>query len=111
MASNIPTTDPILSQFRISPDQMPKMPAPTMAPNYTSIRKFQLSLEENALVIQSHQTELGHLALVIPADKFIATNDNLPFEEPTDPGIIPPIRQKMSRQDVAALAYTAVATM
>ena len=73
-----------------------------MAPNYTSIRKFQLSLEENALFIQSHETELGHLALVIPPD--VATNDNLPFEEPTDPGIIPPIRQKTSRQDVAALA-------
>ena len=49
MNTDLPSTDPIISQFRISPDLMPKISTPTMAPNYTSIRKFQPALEENAL--------------------------------------------------------------
>ena len=90
MATKIPTTDPIPSQFRISPDQIPKMSSSTMAPSYTSIRKFQLALEENAFAIQSHQTKLGHLALVIQPDAYLSANDNNFFVEPTDPGFIPP---------------------
>ena len=41
------------------------------------------------MAIQSHQTELGHLALVISKDDFLAANNNKPFEEPKDPGVAP----------------------
>ena len=87
MNTDLPSTDPIISQFRISPDLMPKMSTPTMAPNYTSIRKFQLALEENALSIQSHQTELGHLALVITEEAYLEANNEVAFNEPTDPAM------------------------
>ena len=117
MASDIPPNDPILSQFRISPDQMPKMSTPTMAPNYTSIRKFQLALEENALSVQSHQSELGYLALVIKTEDYLTANNNQAFTGPTDPGLIPPdptvgiSTRTSAANDVAVLPYTAMATM
>ena len=88
-----------------------------MAPNYITIRNFQRALEENALTIQSHQTELSHLALVISPDEFLAANDNNPFVEQTDPGPIPPdstegISTRASAENnVALLPFTAVATM
>ena len=88
-----------------------------MAPNYTSIRKFQVALEENALAIQSHQSELGHLALVITPEAYLEANDNNKFEEPTDPGLVPldPTEffstQASADNDVAILPYTAAATM
>ena len=96
---------------------MPKMSTPIMAPNYTSIRKFQLALEENALAIQSHQSELGYLALVIKPEDYLIANDNQPFVEPTDPGLIPPdptvgiSTRTSAANNVAVLPYTAVATM
>ena len=96
---------------------MPKMSTPTMAPNYTSIRKFQLALEENALAVQSHQSELGYLALVIKSEDYLIANDNQPFVEPTDPGLIPPdpivgiSTRTSAANDVAVLPYTAVVTM
>ena len=117
MNTDLPSTDPIISQFRISPDLMPKMSTPTMAPNYTSIRKFQLALEENALSIQSHQTELGHLALVITEADYLQANSDIAFDEPTDPGLVPPdptegISTRASAEhDVAMLPYTTAATM
>ena len=117
MNTDLPSTDPIISQFRISPDLMPKMSTPTMAPNYTSIRKFQLALEENALSIQSHQTELGHLALVISEEDYLQANNQVAFNEPTDPGLVPPdptegISTRASAEhDVAMLPYTTAATM
>ena len=96
---------------------MTKMSTSTMAPNYTCIKKFLLALEENALAIQSHQTELGHLALVIQLDAYVSANDNNAFVEPTDPGLIPadPTEDISARasaeNDAAVLPYTAVATM
>ena len=111
VASDIPPNDPILSQFRISPDQMPKMSTPTMAPNYTSIRKFQLTLEKNALSVQSHQSELGYLALVIKPEDYLTANNNQAFTEATDPGLIPPdptvgiSTRTSAANDVAVLPY------
>ena len=69
---------------------MPAVSTPTMASNYTSIRKLQTAPEENAHVIQSYQTNLGHLALVILKTEFLETNGNTPFEELTNPGLTPP---------------------
>ena len=117
MTSDITFNDPILSQFRISPDQMPKMSTPTTAPNYTTIRKFQLALEENALSVQSHQCELGCLALVIKPEEYLLANNNQGFTEPTDPGLIPPdptvgiSTRTSAATDVAVLPYTTAATM
>ena len=117
MATTIPTNDRILSQFRISPDQMPKMSSPTMAPNYKSIRKFQLALEENALAVQSHQSELGNLALVIKPEAFLVSNNNTAFVEPTDLVLIPPdptediSTRTSATNDVAILPYTTEETM
>ena len=44
---------------------MPAMSTLNIVPNYASVSKFQAALKENALAIQSYQTDLGHLALVI----------------------------------------------
>ena len=96
---------------------MPKMSTPTMAPNYTFIRKFQLALEENALAVQSHQSELEYFALVITPEAYLAANDNTAFVEPTDPGLIPQDQTEgistrtSAANDVAVFPYTAVVTM
>ena len=66
----------IASQFRIPPDQMPTIPTATMAPNYTAIKKFQDALEYNAMAIQSYQSKLGHLSLVISEEEYLSANNN-----------------------------------
>ena len=108
MKSNL-STDTITSQFRIKPEDMPAMSTPTMASKYSSIRKFQTALEENAFAIQSYETDLGHLALVIPSKEFLEA----PFQEPINPGLIPPVPNEdistrpSAENDVAVLPYTA----
>ena len=108
MKSNL-STDTITSQFRIKPEDMPARSTPTMAPKYSSIRRFQTALEENAFAIQSYETDLGHLALVIPSKEFLEA----PFQGPTNPGLIPPVPNEdistrpSAENDVAVLPYTA----
>ena len=67
--------------------------------------------------VQSHQSELGYLALVIKPEDYLTANNNQAFIEPTDPDLIPPdltvgiSTRTSAASDVAVLPYTAVATM
>ena len=79
--------DGITRQFRIKPHEMPVMSTPTMTPNYTSIKKFEQALRENALAVSSYQTHLGHLALVVSPDEYKEVSDDTPFIVPTNPGL------------------------
>ena len=68
---------------------MPLMSTPTMTPNYTSIKKFEQALRENALAISSYQTHLGHLTLNISPEEYAEVINNIPFVIPTNPGLQP----------------------
>ena len=92
------------------------MSTPTMAPNCTSIGKYWTTLEENALAIQSYQTDLGYLALVISNNEFLDSNGNTSFEESTnlDLTLLNPtevVSTRTSAENVTVLPYTAVATI
>ena len=58
-----------------------------MTPNYTSIKKFEQALRENALAISSYQTHLGHLSLVVSPEEYKEVSNNVPFVIPTNPGL------------------------
>ena len=87
MTTTINPFDHVLGELRIKPDDLPKMSTPSSAPAYQTVRDFQKALNHNAMAIYSYQTELGHLALVVSKETFLAANDNKPFVEPTDPGM------------------------
>ena len=78
MSITVHEFDGITHQFHIKPHEMPSISTPTMTPNYTSIKKFELALCENALAISSYQTHLGHLALVISPEDYAKVNNNVP---------------------------------
>jgi len=85
--------DHVVSEFRISPKDMPSLSTPTQAPSYSSLRNFQKALTHNAMSIHSSQTDLGHLSLVITEEKYLKAS-NVPSTDPaitaddtTTPGI------------------------
>jgi len=79
--------DHVVSEFRIPPNEMPSLSTPNQAPSYQSLRTFQKALNHNAISIYSTQTPLGHLHLVITEAEYLKANDNVKFQEPTDPSI------------------------
>ena len=87
MSITVHEFDGITRQFRVKPDEMPVMSTPTMTPNYTSIKKFEQALRDNALAISSYQTHLGHLALVVSPDEYNEVSGDVPFIVPTNPGL------------------------
>ena len=89
MTTAINPYDHVLSELRIKNADMPKMSTPSTPPTYQTVKDFQKALNHNAMAIQSSQTELGHLALVISKADFLAANNNKPFKEPKDPGPAP----------------------
>ena len=89
MTTAVNPFDHVLSELRIKPDDMPKMSTPSNPPSYQSVRDFQKALNHNAMNIHSFQTKLGHLALVVKEDVFLAANSQVKFNPPTDPGLAP----------------------
>ena len=87
MSITVHEFDGITRQFRIKPDEMPRMSTETTTPNYLSIRKFEQALRENALSISSYQTHLGHLALVVSPEEYKEVSNNIPFVTPVNPGL------------------------
>ena len=87
MSITVHEFDGITRQFRINPNEMPRMSTATMTPNYLSIKKFEQALRENALSISSYQTHLGHLSLVVSPEEYKEVSNNTPFVEPTNPGL------------------------
>jgi len=87
MSITVHEFDGITRQFRVKPDEMPVMSTPTMTPNYTSIKKFEQALRDNALAISSYQTHLGHLALVVSPEEYNEVSGDVPFIVPTNPGL------------------------
>jgi len=84
MSITVHEFDGITRQFRVKPDEMPVMSTSTMTPNYTSIKKFEQALRDNALAISSYQTHLGHLALVFSPDEYNEVSGDVPFIVPTN---------------------------
>ena len=89
MTTAVNPFDHVLSELRIKPDDMPKMSTPSNPPSYQSVRDFQKALNHNAMNIHSFQTKMGHLALVVKEDVFLAANNQVKFNPPTDPGLAP----------------------
>ena len=87
MSITVHEFDGITRQFRVKPHEMPVMSTPTMTPNYTSIKKFEQALRDNALAISSYQTHLGHLALVVSPEEYLEVSGDVPFIIPTNPGL------------------------
>ena len=55
----------IKALFRTKPEVMPRISKKLDKPTYTTLKKFQDKLIENAMSIPSYNTDLSHLALVI----------------------------------------------
>ena len=83
------TIDPILANFTIKPELMPRISTDSSKPTHSSLRMFQDAIQDNAMTIPSPQTELGHLALVVSTSDFTTANAGTPFNVPTDPGLAP----------------------
>ena len=120
MASNNDSN--IQQYFAVPAAHMPSIHEPGMEPTYTSLRKFCEVLERNAMSVPSSQTELGHLALVIPTTEFTAANSGIPFIDPRSPGATPDnpatvtsaassTPARTSRRTNAATATTSVSTI
>ena len=75
---------------------MPRISTSSTKPNYTSLKNFQDSIDENALSIMSYTTELGHLAITRSAEEFKAANNNVAFVTPVNPGSAPTPPQAMA---------------
>ena len=65
---------------------MPKISTERTPPNDTTLTKFQEALEENALAIQTYDTDLGHLALVIKDSEYLVANGGTFFNKPANHG-------------------------
>ena len=87
MSITVHEFDGITRQIHIKPHEMTTMSTPIMIPNYTTIKKFELILRENALAISSYQTHLGHLSLVVSLEEYAEVNNDFPFIEPANPGL------------------------
>jgi hypothetical protein len=77
--------DNIQALFRTQQADMPRLSTPTEKPNYSTLKRFQEAIEENAMSVPSNTTDLGHLALVISAADFTTANRS-PFIQPSNPG-------------------------
>ena len=86
-----------MAQFVTKPEDMPRISTSADKPNYTSLKKFQEHLDDNALTITSNTTELGHLALTISSADFVKANDTKAFKVPTSPGTAPTQPNRITR--------------
>ena len=83
------TPHSIAVTFTTATADMPKISTITAKPSYTTIKKFQDKINENAMTIPSPQTDLGHLALVLKPDDFTSANEDTAFVTPVSPGDAP----------------------
>ena len=81
--------DNITALFLTKQEDMPRISTRTDKPTYLSIKKFHDRLQENAMAVPSFTTDLGHLALVIPANEFTEANEGDVFVPPLNPGLSP----------------------
>ena len=79
----------ITALFRTQQADMPKISTHDEKPSYTSLKKFQAAIDENAMAIPSYTTDLGHLALVITPEDFREANADEQFVPPANPGLQP----------------------
>lgn len=83
------TPNSIAVTFTTATADMPKISTITSKPSYTSIKRFQDKINENAMTIPSSQTDLGHLALVLDPTDFDTANGGIAFIPPVSPGNAP----------------------
>jgi hypothetical protein len=111
------TITDITALFRTQLADMPKISTHDEKPSYTSLKKFQTAIDENAMAVPSYTTDLGHLALVISEEDFRAANDDEAFEPPTNPGTQPAAppttgaTRDATENAVAILPFTAAETI
>ena len=79
----------ITALFRTQLADMPKISTHDEKPTYSSLKKFQAAIDENAMAVPSYTTDLGHLALVITDTDFRAANEDETFVPPINPGTQP----------------------
>ena len=79
MTTAINPFEHVLHELRIKTEKMQKMSTPSTPSSYQSVRDFQKVLNHNAMAIHSFQTKLGHLALVVSEEKFLAANNQIKF--------------------------------
>ena len=83
------TPNSIAVTFTTATADMPKISTITSKPSYTTIKRFQDKINENAMTIPSSQTDLGHLALVLEPTDFNTANGGTTFVVPVSPGDAP----------------------
>ena len=104
--------DNIQALFRTQQADMPRLSSPTEKPNYSTLKKFQEAIEENAMSVPSNSTDLGHLAIVISAADFTTANGS-PFITPTNPGdqpnqpVVAGTTRDQTNDAIALLPFTA----
>jgi len=81
----------IETMFEIIPNDMPKMSSVEGGrPTFTTIYKFQKSLNSQALSIPStNNPDLGFLGEVIPTTQYTDLNNGIEYVVPQNPGIAP----------------------
>ena len=85
--------DAVTSQFETRSEDMPRISTSSTKPNYTSLKKFQDAIDDNALPIMLTTIELGHLALTRSPTEFTAANNKIDFTILLNPGtaLTPPV--------------------
>jgi hypothetical protein len=96
----------IQALFRTQTANMPRISTSTEKPSYTSLKKFQEAIDENAMSVPSYTTDLGHLALVIPPEDFTSANGGADFIIPSNPGERPTAPDVGGTREGAATALT-----
>jgi len=81
----------IETMFEIKPNDMPKMSSVEGGrPTFTTINKFQKSLNSQTLSIPStNNPDLGFLGEVIPSTQYTYLNNDIEYVVPQNPGIAP----------------------
>ena len=78
--------DNIVALFKTKSENMPKISPNGERPSYTTLRKFQEAINDNAMAIPSPNDELGHLGLVISKEEYKKHSSNsTDYEPPTKP--------------------------
>ena len=77
-----------------------------MIPNYTSIKAFELALQENTLAIPSYQTHCGHLPLVISPEELAKVHNNRVFIELSNSGLTAVSRSNVRAQVESSRQFT-----
>ena len=92
----------VTTYFRIRSEDMPRIHEHDSTPNYTSMDRFQVAINDCALAIPSMDTDLGHFAIVVKAPTYTEANDGTPWTPPMNPGTAPTAPPTIARMGLRA---------